>query len=225
MIFADKLILLRKKAGWSQEELAEQMEVTRQSVSKWEGAQSIPDLEKIIRLSALFGVSTDYLLKDEIEETGQIGPSSDVPPIRRVSMEEAGAFLAVKAGTANAIAYGVLLCILSPVVLFILSALSEYTASALREDAANGIGMIVLILLVAAAAALFVSSAARACPLPIWKKNRLRPSTACAAWCRRAGHSTKPRTRKIRSRALACVFSPRSPCLLGYFWTRKTTCF
>ena len=178
MIFADKLILLRKKAGWSQEELAEQMEVTRQSVSKWEGAQSIPDLEKIIRLSALFGVSTDYLLKDEIEETGQIGPSSDVPPIRRVSMEEAGAFLAVKAGTANAIAYGVLLCILSPVVLFILSALSEYTASALREDAANGIGMIVLILLVAAAAALFVSSAARACPLPIWKKRPLKPSMA-----------------------------------------------
>ena len=40
MIFADKLILLRKKAGWSQEELAEQMDVTRQSVSKWEGAQS-----------------------------------------------------------------------------------------------------------------------------------------------------------------------------------------
>lgn len=64
MIFADKLILLRKKAGWSQEELAEQMNVTRQSVSKWEGAQSIPDLEKIIKLSQLFGVSTDYLLKE-----------------------------------------------------------------------------------------------------------------------------------------------------------------
>ncbi len=170
MIFADKLILLRKKAGWSQEELAEQMEVTRQSVSKWEGAQSIPDLEKIIRLSALFGVSTDYLLKDEIEETGQIGPSSDVPSIRRVSMEEAGAFLAVKAGTANAIAYGVLLCILSPVVLFILSALSEYTASALREDAANGIGMIVLILLVAAAAALFVSSGCKSVPFAYLEK-------------------------------------------------------
>lgn len=68
MIFADKLIMLRKKAGWSQEELAEQMDVTRQSVSKWEGAQSIPDIEKIIRLSELFGVSTDYLLKDEIAD-------------------------------------------------------------------------------------------------------------------------------------------------------------
>ena len=46
MIFADKLIQLRKKNGWSQEELADQMHVTRQSVSKWEGAQSIPDMEK-----------------------------------------------------------------------------------------------------------------------------------------------------------------------------------
>ena len=72
MIFADKLIQLRKKAGWSQEELAEQMNVTRQSVSKWEGAQSVPDLEKIIHLSNLFGVSTDYLLKDEIENAGPL---------------------------------------------------------------------------------------------------------------------------------------------------------
>ena len=68
MIFAEKLVQLRKKAGWSQEELAAQMNVSRQSVSKWEGAQSIPDLEKIIRLSKLFNVSTDYLLKDEKEE-------------------------------------------------------------------------------------------------------------------------------------------------------------
>ena len=47
MILADKIMQLRKKAGWSQEELAEQLDVTRQSVSKWEGAQSLPDLEKI----------------------------------------------------------------------------------------------------------------------------------------------------------------------------------
>ena len=68
MIFADKLISLRKRAGWSQEELANQLDVTRQSVSKWEGAQSIPDLDKIVQLSRLFGVTTDYLLKDELEE-------------------------------------------------------------------------------------------------------------------------------------------------------------
>ena len=68
MIFADKLITLRKKAGWSQEELAEQLGVTRQSVSKWEGAQSVPDIDKILQMSPLFGVTTDYLLKDDAAE-------------------------------------------------------------------------------------------------------------------------------------------------------------
>ena len=64
MIFADKLIRLRKKNGWSQEELAEKLNVSRQAVSKWESAQTVPELEKLLQLSALFGVTTDYLLKD-----------------------------------------------------------------------------------------------------------------------------------------------------------------
>ncbi len=68
MILADKIMNLRKKAGWSQEELANQLNVTRQSVSKWESAQSIPDLDKVIQLSRIFEVSTDYLLKEEVEE-------------------------------------------------------------------------------------------------------------------------------------------------------------
>ena len=53
MIFADKLIILRKKNGWSQEELANRMNVSRQAVSKWEGAQSTPDLGKILQLGEL----------------------------------------------------------------------------------------------------------------------------------------------------------------------------
>ena len=63
MTFSDKLIALRKKAGWSQEELAERLNVSRQSVSKWESAQSMPDIDKILQLSSLFSVTTDCLLK------------------------------------------------------------------------------------------------------------------------------------------------------------------
>ena len=158
MIFADKLTKLRKKAGWSQEELAEQMNVTRQSVSKWEGAQSVPDLEKMIRLSNLFGVSTDYLLKDEIEDTDGILPSDDMSVIRRVSMEEANAFLSIKATTSKSIALATFLCILSPICLLILGAISEVSEYALADNVAGGIGMIVLLLLVTMAVALFVSS-------------------------------------------------------------------
>lgn len=72
MIFADKLIRLRKQAGLSQEDLANELNISRQSVSKWEQAQSIPDLDKIIQLSTFFNVSTDYLIKDEIENGDDI---------------------------------------------------------------------------------------------------------------------------------------------------------
>lgn len=158
MIFADKLIQLRKKAGWSQEELAEQMNVTRQSVSKWEGAQSVPDLEKIIRLSELFGVSTDYLLKDEIGDTESKIPSDDTPDLRRVSLEEANAFLSAKAATAKTIAFATFLCIISPICLMILAVLSEVPNSGISENVAAGIGMIVLLIFVATAVAIFISS-------------------------------------------------------------------
>ena len=172
MIFADKLILLRKKAGWSQEELADQMNVTRQSVSKWEGAQSVPDLEKMLRLSELFGVSTDYLLKDEIEEAEHIDSSDDTPSLRRVSMEEANAFLSVKLRTAKTIAYAAFLCIVSPIALLILGAISESTVGVLNENIAGGIGMIILIILVAIAAVMFISSGSKTAPFAYLEKEK-----------------------------------------------------
>ena len=63
MILADKIMELRKKNGWSQEELAEILNVSRQSISKWESAQSMPTMDKIVQMSEVFGVSTDFLLK------------------------------------------------------------------------------------------------------------------------------------------------------------------
>ena len=107
MILADKIIALRKKAGWSQEELAQQLNVSRQSVSKWEGAQSVPDLERILQMSRLFGVSTDYLLKDELEapDTALLPDSGD-SPLRRVTMEEASAYLDLSRRNAPWLALG-----------------------------------------------------------------------------------------------------------------------
>ena len=170
MIFADKLVRLRKKAGWSQEELAEQMNVSRQSVSKWEGAQSVPDLEKMIRLSKLFGVSTDYLLKDEIEEAGAILTDMEETSVRNVSMEEANAFLLVKAETSKTIAGAVLLCILSPVGLLLLGAASETANLNVSENTAGGIGMIVMLVMVAIAVAIFIHSGSKTAPYEYLEK-------------------------------------------------------
>ena len=63
MNIADRIQYLRKQKGYSQEELAERMGVSRQAVSKWESEQSTPDVEKIIAMSELFEVTTDYILK------------------------------------------------------------------------------------------------------------------------------------------------------------------
>lgn len=159
MILADKIIELRKKAGWSQEELAEQLQVSRQSVSKWEGAQSVPDLERILQMSRIFGVTTDYLLKDELGEAEYAG-DTEKTVLRRVTMEEASEYLSLKKKEAPRIALATFLCIISPICLLFLGGLSEVDPH-LTEDTAGGIGMVVLLVLVAAAVAVFLSSEAR----------------------------------------------------------------
>lgn len=97
MIFADKLIMERKKLGWSQEQLADQLGVTRQSVSKWESAASQPELGKLVQMSEMFGVSVDYLVKDAMDEdflgkyaAGKEEPSYHgmQPPIGNSSLEQ-----------------------------------------------------------------------------------------------------------------------------------------
>ena len=162
MILADKIMTLRKKAGWSQEELASQLNVSRQSVSKWEGAQSIPDMDKVVQMSRLFGVTTDFLLKDELEmdETVQ-SVSLDDPPLRRVTMEEASAYLALRRAAAPKMALATFLCIISPVALLMLAVMSEMPRFSISENAAAGIGLCALLVLVAIGVALFLSCGAK----------------------------------------------------------------
>ena len=88
MILADKITEERKKNGWSQEELANQLGVSRQAVSKWESAGAVPDLQRILQMSELFGVSTDYLLKDEMQAeniTYHESTESYAEPLKKVA--------------------------------------------------------------------------------------------------------------------------------------------
>lgn len=162
MILADKIMTLRKKAGWSQEELASQLNVSRQSVSKWEGAQSIPDMDKVVQMSRLFGVTTDFLLKDELEmEEPAQSVSLDEPPLRRVTMEEASSYLALRRAAAPKMALATFLCVISPVALLMLAAMSEISRFGISENAAAGIGLCVLLVLVAIGVVLFLTCAAK----------------------------------------------------------------
>lgn len=70
--FCDKLIVLRREKGLSQEQLAEYLEVSRQSVSKWEADKTMPEISKLIAISELFQVSLDYLLIDDCENGTEV---------------------------------------------------------------------------------------------------------------------------------------------------------
>ena len=159
MTFSDKLIALRRKAGWSQEELAERLNVSRQSVSKWEGAQSMPDIDKIVQLSSLFGVTTDYLLKDG-QDDPQPAAAETPSPLPRVTLAQAEDYLTRAQANAPRMALAAALCIVSPIPLLALGTVSERGQLGLNGDLAGGLGMIALLVLVAVAVVLFMQCGA-----------------------------------------------------------------
>lgn len=158
MNLAEKITALRKRSGWSQEELAERMEVSRQAVSKWEMGASIPDVDNIVRLSALFDVTTDFLLHDErtAEETAASGEAKNEG--RAVTAKEAADYLGTVEGAAAPIAWAVALFILSPVCLIELLALG---GGAFSENLSIAVGVGVLLLLVALGVAEIIPRAMR----------------------------------------------------------------
>ena len=154
MTFSEKLVGLRRKAGLSQEELASRLEVSRQAVSKWESGQTLPDLERAVALSRLFGVSLDYLMKEEQAEpepcTQELAaPAEPEQPLHRVSLEEARQVLALSDAAAPKMALATGLCVVSPTALILLAALSENHWFPLSEAQAAGVGRCVLFVLVA----------------------------------------------------------------------------
>lgn len=95
MRLSEKIWELRKAAGLSQEQLAEKLDITRQSISKWESGESLPEIERLVELSKVFHVTVDYLVNDGIAGPEQIPKNSskiedteneslsDVRPIKR----------------------------------------------------------------------------------------------------------------------------------------------
>lgn len=191
MRLSEKIMDLRKKSGWSQEELADRLGISRQSVSKWETGESVPDIDKIIRMSELWNVSTDYLLKEDAVPEEDAAPDytedqsnatyqeysqdSDRNTYqeqqasqrrRPVSRDEVQSFLVLSREAAPRIATGVLLCILSPVCLLLMGVLSEKSAvfgnvALIPENVAGAIGLTVLLVLIAIAVAVFITTGMR----------------------------------------------------------------
>lgn len=175
MILAEKIMTLRKKNGWSQEELAEQMNISRQSVSKWESGASIPDLERIIAMSKLFGVSTDYLLKDEEEKETPttVVDVYEAPNSRNISVEEANTYMDMAAKMAPKMALATMFCVLCPVPLILLGAWQDYGVIKVSGNVAGGLGVMILLLMIAVAVAIFVLCGMRLEKYEYMEKERL----------------------------------------------------
>ena len=157
MILADKIMALRKKHGWSQEELAEKLDVSRQSVSKWESAASIPDIDRILALSRLFGVSTDYLLKDDVEQDqdptqAQEDAEKTGTLVHSLSLEEANVFLSLKRKLSGRIAAAISLFVLSPIPMI----LTEYGYFGPNQESAETVGGAIVLAMVAAGVAALI---------------------------------------------------------------------
>ena len=199
MILADKIIEERKKNGWSQEELASKLGVSRQAVSKWESAGSIPDLKRILQMSELFGVTTDYLLKDEIEEE-PLNEYTETNTIK-VSMEEANQYLDIKSKGSRIVANATSLCILSPVPLIVLGTMTE-------DHILIGFSLVLLLVLVAIAVYLFVNYGLRESHMQHLEKEIFETEYGVSGMVRERRDKYEPTfTRNIAIGVVLCILS------------------
>lgn len=216
MILADKIMQLRKKNGWSQEELANQLNVSRQAVSKWESAQAAPDLSKVLAMSQLFGVTTDYLLKDEMEAE-EAAPESGDPALRRVTLAEAAAYIAWRDKAALLIAGATLLCILGVAVMLCVTAAGALTNLGLSENAAGGLGIGALLLFAAAGVILFVYCGHRNSPYEFLDREDFETEYGVDGLARKKRlEGQRARTAQTCAGVALCVLSP-VPLLIGAF--------
>jgi transcriptional regulator with XRE-family HTH domain len=157
MILADKIVKLRKQLGWSQEELAEKMDISRQSVSKWESANSIPDLNRIIMLAEIFEVSTDFLLKDKYQTSNSPNESKE-PDITQASLEQAVKYVENKMEVSSLTTKGVMLCVCSVVPLLFFLAMAETSRMNLTDNIAATIGVVCILVMVSIAVSFFIKT-------------------------------------------------------------------
>lgn len=232
-MLAEKIMELRKSRGWSQEELAERLDVSRQSVSKWESGASTPEPDKIVAISEIFGVSTDYLLKNadawqdashtaqaeaEAEAEGKQEAEEELPEMR---MQECDDYLETVKKTSASIALGVSLCILSPLTLILLGGLADISGMP-AEGLAGAIGLGTMFLLIGVAVALFIPAGMRLSHYEYLEKTPFRLSPSTEGALREDDKEDEKRgTTMITVGVVLCVFSILPLLLVGCIFPER----
>lgn len=155
MILSEKITELRKRNGLSQEQFGDKMGVSRQAVSKWEMAQTTPDINKLMAMSELFGVPVDFLLKDEYDlsfiDNKRPEPIAAKKEDKTISLEEVQKYWEAKKKSAGKIVAAICLFFISPVPGMLLT---------INDDLKLGMtGIIIQILFLVAVAALIILAA------------------------------------------------------------------
>ncbi|WP_416334616.1 helix-turn-helix domain-containing protein [Anaerococcus sp. DFU013_CI05] len=146
MILADKIISLRKKEGMTQEDLANLVGVSRQSVSKWESSMAMPDLDKVVKLSQIFSVSTDFLLDDNLGMEQIIVDEKVEDTSKLVDLDLLNQYYGAYEKIARLISLATILVIISPIAYMTLDNINE------------SLGVIIFLALIALAVGLFINS-------------------------------------------------------------------
>lgn len=209
MQLSEKIICLRKKEGWSQEILAEKLNVSRQAVSKWESGQSVPDVDKIITMASLFHVTTDFLLKDD----PVISQETSVP---LVTDKEANDFLKLRMQVASSTAWGVALCILAAI--YVLIAVGIGNLGLISYNISLGTGIILLLITVAIAVGIFVRNSNLAEPYAYLEKSDFILTKQTNSDLKQARQQYRPTYGKMMmSGVILCILSV-IPIFFGAFF-------
>ena len=152
MTLSEKLVYLRKKHNMSADELATRLGINKRTLMRWERAEAMPDISKIVELSDIFGISTDALLKDEISLTEDCIP---VPQGKRrhISYSDVADYLKNKFKAAYLIALATFTVMISPGVMLVIMSLPGRSQILL-----NGIGLTALLILISASLAIYTYS-------------------------------------------------------------------
>ena len=208
MKLPEKIIALRRLKDWSQEDLAERLNVSRQSVSKWESGASTPELDRIAELCRLFDVSADTLIRDELtpECLGESVPAVD-PEHPLLTLDDTYAYVAQSQTVANKIGLGVAACIVSPALVVLFSDVSE--------SMSNLLGLPVMFLLIAWGVWQFITAGSMNDRYRFIEKRRFTLSREAQSWIVEAREQFRPAlTRDIAIGVVLCILSPMPIILL-----------
>ena len=160
MALANNIAQHRKRRGWSQEELAHRLSVSRQSVSKWESGQSTPDLSRVVELTQLFNTTTDELLGNVTanEPLVENGFTMDMPLATQ--------YMHYKVASSVESTRGAVLCVGSPIVLFITLTMASLGVLGMSSSVAVSIGVVALLLCIVVAVRHFIVAANTESPIP-----------------------------------------------------------